>query len=256
TGSLDARALNEVDVLISLAGSSIGKGFWTISRKRDLRESRIRSIQTICETLSRKNLRIPMILQASAIGYYGDRGSEILTEKSAPENTGFLSDMAQDWEREAEAFMPFTEHLARLRTGLYLHPTGGLWPMLNLTARFGFLNYFGDGSAYYSWIHHEDYVRAIAFIIDHQLDGPINLTAPKPLPNKDLIKQAAMQYPHSKRVFGIPGFLIKMGMGEQAQLVLDSQRVLPQALLDKGFRFKYEQFEKAARKLIAAGESH
>ena len=247
---LDMAALTDKDVLIQLAGSNIADGRWTTKRKRDIIESRVKAIQNLYKHLKKNQLRIPHIIQASAIGIYGDRGSEFLNEYSHPGNEGFLTEVCKIWETEATSLKEFTDCFTIIRTGLYMSPKGGIWPKMIQTKRFGFLVSFGDGSQFYSWIHHLDYNRAISQILKQQLSGVINLTAPNPISNKDLIFEINQQLKRKVFQFAVPEFLLKLILGELSQSVLSSAFVLPQVLIKSGFEFQFEKLDKAIIDLL------
>lgn len=250
----DAEAFHHVDVLIQLAGDNIGSGWWTEKKKNKILQSRIRAIQTIHKQLKKYNLRIPHILQASAIGYYGSRTDEILTEYSKGSSRGFLSQVVNTWEAEAGVLKEHCECLTILRTGLYLNPAGGVWPELTQTKRFGFLVVPGEGKQYYSWIHYQDYNRAIAMIISGKIAGTVNLTAPNPLTAQDFMNCIAKVSGQKMFIVKVPAFLFRYLLGEKAQLLLDSARVIPEGLLKQNFTFKYPQLSEAILNLYGRRE--
>lgn len=247
---MDYLALKDKDVLIQLAGSNIGKGLWTNKKKQEILDSRLRAIQTLYLHLKKNELFIPHIIQASAIGYYGNAAAKILHENSPPGKEGFLAEVCKKWEAEAECLREFTDHLTIVRTGLYLDNKGGVWPKLIQSKAFRLLVYFGDGNQYYSWIHSSDYNRAISFILEKKLQGVFNLTAPNPVSNKNLLLEIDKQSNRKHFMMSIPASFIRILIGEQSQLVLDSNYVLPTRLLENGFEFIYPDLDKAVVELL------
>lgn len=247
---LDIASLKNADVLIQLAGTSLADGRWTKKRKQDIINSRINSIRTIYKHLKLNQLRIPHIIQASAIGFYGDRGSEVLNENSISNHLGFLSDVCSIWESEAHTLKEFTDCLTIIRTGLYLNPEGGIWSKILQTIPLGFLVSFGNGKQFYSWIHHHDYNRAISFVIKNKIGGVINLTAPNPVANKEFIDAINNHLKRKVLQFKVPEFALKIIFGELSEPLISSDYVMPQVLLNHGFTFKFEKLDDAIVDLL------
>ncbi len=247
---IDANSLIGKDVLIQLAGTNIAGKRWTNKRKKDIINSRIQAIQILYDTLKKSKLRIPHIIQASAIGFYGNRGLEKLNEESSWSEGGFLAEVCKLCESEAECLKEFTDHFTIIRTGLYLSPAGGIWPELIQTRKFGFLVYFGDGSQIYSWIHYLDFNRAISWIINQQLSGIINMTAPNPVNNKLFISEIQSQLNRAVIKIRVPGFVLNCLLGELSQLILYSDNVFPEVLKQNGFQFQFEYLEDAVKDLL------
>jgi len=246
---LDSKALQNQDVLINLAGSSIGEGRWTSDRKAQILDSRIASIKTLKQHLSTLNKKIPLLIQASAIGYYGNCGDQILNEESNCCVPDFLSQTCARWEQEASQLKDYVENMSIIRTGLYLNSSGGIWPKIIQTKALRFLNYFGSGEQFYSWIHELDYNRAIKFIIEQKLSGVFNFTSPHAIKNKNLVKTICKLSKQTCICFPVPTFMLKLILGEQATLLLNSNNVTPKHLLDAGFTFTQDTFEKAVTAL-------
>lgn len=247
---LDNTALVNKDVLIQLAGSNLADGRWTAKKKKDIIDSRVKAIQTLYAHLKKQQLRIPHIIQGSAIGFYGDRGPELLNENSDPGNEDFLTEVCKVWESEAACLKEFTDCFTIIRTGLYLSPKGGIWPKVIQTKPFGFLVIFGNGSQFYPWIHDLDYCRAISFVIKHRMSGTLNLTAPNPVSNRDFITEINHQLNQKVIQFAIPAFILKCLLGDLSQPLLSSANVIPNALINGGFKFQFEQLDKAIIELM------
>ena len=246
---LDSKALQNQDVIINLAGSSIGEGRWTSDRKMQILNSRIASIKTLKQHLSTLNKKIPLLIQASAIGYYGNCGDQILNEDSNCCVPDFLSQTCARCEQEASQLKDFVEKMSIIRTGLYLNTKGGIWPKIIQTKALRFLNYFGSGEQYYSWIHELDYNRAIEFIIEQKLSGVFNFTSPHAIKNRKLVKTICKLSKDACICFPVPAFILKLILGEQVNLLLNSAKVYPQNLLNSGFTFSNDTFEKAVTTL-------
>ncbi|MBK7358016.1 MAG: TIGR01777 family protein [Saprospiraceae bacterium] len=246
---LDSKALQNLDVLINLSGSSIGEGRWTSNRKTQILNSRIASIKTLKQHLSTLNIKIPLLIQASAIGYYGNCGDQTLNEDSDCCEPDFLSQTCARWEQEATQLKDYVENMSIIRTGLYLNTSGGVWPKLIQTKALRFLNYFGSGEQYYSWIHAQDYNRAIEFIIQNNASGIFNFTSPHAVKNRNLVKTICKLSKDTCICLPVPAFILKLILGEQANLLLNSAKVYPQNLLNSGFTFSNDTFEKAVTTL-------
>lgn len=247
---IDGNALIDQDVIVNLAGSSIGEGRWTSNRKAQILNSRIAAIQTLRQKLNCLNLKFPQWIQASAIGYYGNCDAQILNEEATVGKEDFLSRTCAIWEQEATQIKAHVEQLSIVRTGLYLSPHGGMWPKLIQTKKFGFLNYFGSGNQMYSWIHESDYNRAIEFLIENKSSGLFNFCTPNALSNKEMVKVICKFSTHPCFNFPVPAIILKLILGEKARLLLNSSRVYPQHLLDSGFKFKLPEIKDAILELI------
>jgi uncharacterized protein (TIGR01777 family) len=232
---LDERRLATVDVVVNLAGATIGKR-WTRTRRRDIRDSRIRATETITAAILRSRRPITLI-NASAVGYYGSRGDLELTEKSS-NGRGYLAEICRDWEGAARTVAPGGSRIVMLRTGVVLAPNGGALPRMLLPFRFGVGGRIGDGRHWLSWIDRQDMVRAIQFIIEHpEIRGPVNMVAPNPVTNREFTATVS-QVMKKPALFPVPAFVLKLIFGEMAkETILASQRALPAVLAASGFTF-------------------
>ncbi len=246
---IDSKALAANPIIINLAGENIGSGLWTKSRKRVIKNSRVESIQTILYQLQLSQLHPKLIINASAIGIYGDQGHKLLSEDSKIQNSDFLSEVVIDWENEAEKLKECTDRLVKIRIGIVLSLKGGALPKFILLKRI--FNWTGNGQQYYSWIHIEDLCRSILHIIKNEtIDDVINLTSPEPILAKELIKNIQKQSGRFSIAFGIPSFLIKILLGQLSSIVLYSQRILPKKLIQSGFKFNYTNITSAIQNLL------
>ena len=248
----DVAAMEGADAVVNLSGASIAKGRWTQQRKATLRGSRIGCTRVLVDTLLRLQRKPRVFLSASATGYYGDCGGELLTEASPP-GTDFLALLARDWEGEAVRAEYGGIRTVILRFGIILSAHGGALPKMLLPFKFGAGGRFGSGQQWMSWIGLEDSLGIIrAALTDERFSGPVNVVAPHPLQNIEFtrIVAAAVRRP---AIFPAPAFALRLLLGEMAgPLLLASQRVLPQHLLSLGYSFRCEDFASTLRALLPA----
>jgi hypothetical protein len=246
-GELDGAALAGVDAVVHLAGEGIGDHRWSDEHKRRVLDSRVKGTTLVAETMAALDPRPSVLVSASAIGYYGDRGDERLTEASPP-GEGFLADVVRQWEGATGAAEAAGIRVAHIRTGLVLARSGGaLAPMLPLF-RFGLGGRLGSGRQWWSWISLTDEVAAIRFLLDHDVAGPVNLTGPEPVTNAELTKVLGRVL-HRPAVVPVPRFGPALVLGREAaeEMVFASQRVLPTVLRREGFSFAHPTLEPALR---------
>jgi uncharacterized protein (TIGR01777 family) len=233
---LDQRRLGEIDVIVNLAGETIGKR-WTPARRRAIRESRVRGTDTIVASIL-KGRRPITLINASAVGYYGNRGDELLDESSS-NGRGYLAEVCRDWEAAAKGAAAAGGRVVMLRSGVVLSNKGGALPEMLRPFRLGVGGRVGDGRQWLSWIDLEDIVHAIQFVIQRmEISGPVNLVSPNPVTNRefteivsDVLKKPAM--------VPVPAFALKLLFGEMAsETILASQRAVPSVLLQAGFQFR------------------
>lgn len=242
------------DAIVNLAGESIGgvrfpPPRWTLERKQRILQSRLRAGAAIMEALHDAKRRPGVLIQASAVGYYGSRGDETLTEDS-PHGSGFVAQVCVDWEQSTAGAEALGVRRVVIRTGVVLDPRNNAFRSLILPFRFFVGGPIGNGRQYFPWIHIEDEVRAIRFLMENgQASGAYNLTAPQPLPNREVarILGRVMRRPS---FVPVPAFALKLALGEVSSVVLDSQRVMPQRLQEAGFAFRFPDFEAAVRHLL------
>lgn len=237
------------DAFINLAGASIFNR-WSESYKELLRSSRILTTRNLVEAIGKRpsDAEPAVLVSASAVGYYGPRGGEELSEDSPP-GSDFLASLCMDWEGET---LQAREHGARVvcaRFGIVLGPGGGALGQMLPLFRLGLGGPLGDGRQWFSWIHQQDLVEALIFCLEKQMSGPANCTAPAPVTNRELAATLGRVL-HRPAFLPAPGLAIRLLMGEMGSIVLTGQRVLPQALLRAGFTFKYPELEGALRDLL------
>ncbi len=233
------RGIERPDLIINLAGKSIGEGRWNERMKEELVVSRLNSTKSLVDYGN--SAGVPMMVSASAVGYYGNRGDEFLTEESKPGND-FLANLAVKWEEEASKFKG---NLVILRFGVVVGKEAPLLQNILKGVKLRSAKKLGTGRQWYSWIHVDDIPNIIKFSIDNKLEGPINASSPNPLRNEDFMKVISLAY-GKKQYFSLPTPILKMVLGELADyLVLSSQRAVPEKLKAKGYKFKFEKLEEA-----------
>jgi uncharacterized protein (TIGR01777 family) len=245
------EALEGADVVINLAGENVF-GRWTEDKKRRIRDSRVTGTRIVSETLAGLMRRPSVLLAASAIGYYGDRGDEELTEQSSP-GEDFLAQVTRDWEAATAPAAGAGIRVVNLRFGVVLSPAGGALAKMLPPFRLGLGGPVGSGNQFLSWIALDDAVAAIMHALANAaLAGPLNITAPQPVTNRDVATTLG-------RVLGrpailpVPAFALRMVFGEEgAEMLQGGQRVRPARLLASGFQFQYPDLEAALRHLLAA----
>lgn len=243
--SLDVPGLLEgYDAVINLAGESIGEGRWSDERKKRLIGSRVNTTQKLADLINNSNNRPSVFISGSATGYYGAQGDNILTEESSYHDE-FTHELCKEWEARAMQAGSDATRVCILRTGVVLASEGGMLPKMSLPFKLGLGSILGKGSQYISWIHIDDMVNGIIFLLENaNARGAFNMTSPKPVTNKVFSKNLARAL-HRPCLFKVPGFVISTVMGEASTLVLDGQRVIPQKLKNLGFRFLFEDIDKA-----------
>lgn len=251
TGAVEPSGLAGVDTVVHLAGESVAGGRWTEARKRRIRESRVPATRRLCETLARLPQPPRALLCASAIGYYGHRGDQVLREESAP-GAGFLADLCREWEAAAEPAARRGIRVVHLRIGLVLSPKGGALAAMLPVFRLGLGGPVGAGAQWMSWIGIDDMLGAILHaLMNEPLAGPVNAVAPAPVTNREFAKTLARVL-RRPAVLPFPAFAARLLLGQMAdELLLASARVEPARLRATGFAFRDATLEGALRRLLA-----
>lgn len=252
TGVLNAGELDGVDAVVHLAGESIADGRWTDERKRRIRESRVTGTRLLCESLARLPKPPRVIVCASAIGYYGDRGDETLTESSA-KGSGFLAQLCEEWERATEPAARRGIRVVLLRIGVVLSPAGGALAKMLPPFRLGLGGPLGHGRQVMSWIAIDDAIGAIHHaLVTDRLQGPVNLAAPHPVTNQEFTRVLGRVLARPA-VLPVPPFALRLLFGELAdEALLAGAKVLPARLLDTGYAFRFPELDPALRHLLGA----
>lgn len=246
-GYIDAAGLEGVDAVVHLAGESVSDGRWTPAKKARIRDSRIRGTQTLCEAIAHLSQPPQALVSASAIGYYGDRGEERLTEASPP-GTGLLPTVCRDWESACDPARAKGLRVVNLRIGVVLSAAGGALKKMLTPFKLGVGGVLGDGRQYMSCIALDDLVGAIVHCLaTPALAGPVNGVCPQPVTNREFTKLLG-EVLGRPTVFPVPAFAARLAFGEMADaLLLASTRVEPARLLESGFVFSYPEVAAALR---------
>jgi len=249
TGELGGAGVG-ADAVVNLAGASIADGRWSAQRKELLRTSRIDTTRALVNALAKMNARPSVLVSASAIGVYGNRGDEMLTEESKL-GTDFLAALAQEWEAEALKAEALGIRVVLARFGIILAREGGALPKMLVPFKFGAGGKLGSGQQWMSWVAIDDVVGILRFAIEkNSARGPINIVSPQPLQNAEFTQVLAKAM-HRPALFPAPAFALRLALGEMADaLLLSSQRVLPQALEKTGYRFSHSDLSAALKNLV------
>jgi len=238
------------DIIINLAGAGIADKRWSAARKRVIVDSRVNSAKTLEIALAKMNIKPKVFVSASAIGYYGDKGEDLLTEESISGNA-FLPEVCKAWEEANESAAKSANRHVMIRIGIVLSTKGGALAEILKTTKTGVYGYFGDGSAYYSWIHIDDLCQMmIQSIEDENYKGIYNGTAENPVTIKKLVGDVKRAKGGIGPLLPVPAFALKLAMGEMADMLLASMRVVPKKALNQGFRFKFSDPQSAIADLI------
>jgi uncharacterized protein len=245
-------AMEGAEAIIHLTGASIGEGRWTQERKSVLSTSRLASTRLLIDAIAKLRQKPRTLLAASAIGYYGSRGDELLTESSS-NGSGFLARLAREWEAESLRAQSLGIRTVLLRFGMILSSYGGALPKMLTPFKVGLGGHLGSGRQWMSWIVLEDVVGVIRVALaDEGLSGPMNVVAPNPVQNANFTRLLASVL-RRPAMLPAPAFMLRLALGEMAdELLLASQRVHPQRLIEAGLKFRYPDLESALRATVSA----
>jgi uncharacterized protein len=251
SAQMDVPAMEGMDAVLHLSGANISDGRWTLARKAVLRSSRLDSTRVLVDSLARLRQKPRVFVSASAVGYYGNRGDEILTESTAP-GSDFLSLLARDWEAEANRAAQSGIRTVILRFGVILSAQGGALPQMIRPFKLGAGGRLGSGRQWMSWIALEDAIDIIqASISNTDLNGAVNVVAPEPVRNSEFAEIVGHVL-HRPAILPAPAFALRLALGEMADaLLLASQRAIPERLLQMGHPFKFADIETALRALLS-----
>lgn len=249
-GDLEGEALAGLDAVVHLAGENIAAGRWTPARKRAILDSRVQGTRLLCERLAGLGRRPAVLVCASAVGYYGDRGEVELDEHSPP-GTGFLAEVCQAWEGAADPARLAGIRTAHLRFGMVLSGEGGALPRMALPYRLGLGGRLGTGRQYLGWISLADALRALGHLLENPgLAGPFNAVSPHPCTNAEFTRTLG-QVLHRPTLFPVPAWAARLALGEMAdELLLASTRALPRRLLASGFSYTHPELAPTLRLLL------
>ena len=241
------------DAIVNLAGEPIAARRWSDNQKKRLIDSRVnitRDLVILCEQLKQSGGQAPRVMvSGSAMGYYGDQGDREVTEETPPHDE-FAHRLCKRWEDTAREAADFGTRVALLRTGLVLDLGGGSLQKMLPPFKLGLGGRFGDGKQFMPWIHREDLVRIILFLLEHgELEGPFNGSAPKPVTNAEFTRTLASRL-HRPAVLPVPAIALETAFGEMARLLLTGVDMRPRRLLDAGFEFRYPTLEEALAEIL------
>lgn len=243
-GTVDMEALAGVDAVIHLAGAGVSDKRWTKKYKSEILNSRLLGTTTIAKAVA--IVKPQVFISASAIGWYGESGNRAVIESDRV-GDDFLAAVCREWESAAD--LAGDVRTVKLRTGLVLDPTGGALGQMLPIFRFGLGGKLSNGKQWWSWITLHDQIRAIAFLLENKISGPVNLTSPNPVTNSEFTAGLARAM-HRPALFPVPAFALKIVLGGFSAEVLGSKKVMPQALTEAGFTFDYPHISSALEKLV------
>ena len=243
-GTVDMDALAGVDAVIHLAGAGVGDKRWTKKYKSEILNSRLLGTTTIAKAVA--IVKPQVFISSSAIGWYGESGNRAVVESDRV-GDDFLAAVCREWESAAD--LAGDVRTVKLRTGIVLDPTGGALGKMLPLFRFGLGGKLSNGKQWWSWITLHDQIRAIAFLLENKVSGPVNLTSPNPVTNSEFTAGLARAL-HRPALFPVPGFALKIVLGGFSTEILGSKKVMPQALTEAGFTFDYPHISSALEKLV------
>jgi hypothetical protein len=245
TGYVDLDALRGVDAIIHLAGAGVGDKRWNKKYKAEILNSRLMGTTTIANAVT--ELQPDVFISASAIGWYGESGNRAVLESDKC-GDDFLAAVCREWEAAAD--LAKNTRTIKIRTGLVLDPTGGALGKMLPLFRFGLGGKMGNGKQWWSWITLHDLIRAISFMLEGELEGPVNLTAPNPVTNQEFTSALARAL-HRPALFPAPAIALKVAMGGFSSEILGSKKVIPQALTEAGFEWDFPHITSALTALVS-----
>ena len=252
-GEIDDDAFDGIDGVVNLAGAGIGDRRWSERRKREMRLSRVDATELLVEAMGAAAVPPSVLVAGSAVGFYGDRGDEVLTEQSGP-GTGFLATLTADWEAAAASASRAGIRVALARTGLVVCRNAPFLTRMLPLFKLGLGGPLGNGRQWWPWIALEDEVRALALLLESDLAGPVNLCAPNPATNKEFTRALASVL-RRPAALAVPRFGPRLLLGRELAdgLLFSSTRAHPTALADAGFEFRHRDLAPALEQLLASG---
>jgi uncharacterized protein (TIGR01777 family) len=249
-GEIDSKKLEGIDAVIHLAGENIASRRWTAKQKKKIRHSRVNGTRLLSETIAHLTDKPDVFVSASAIGFYGDRGQESLSEESQP-GQGFLAEVCKDWEGATQPAIDAGIRTVHLRIGVILSPEGGALVKMLTPFRMGLGGKLGSGSQQMSWIALDDVIGSILHVLENkQISGPVNLVSPNPVSNHAFTKTLGRVL-RRPTIFPVPSFMARLAFGEMAdELLLASTKVQPKRLQESGYIFRHPDLDDGLRHLL------
>ena len=247
--AITAEGVADLDAVVNLAGESIGAKRWDAEYKAAILESRVSTTRRVVDAIGAAGRRPQVLINASAVGFYGPRGDEEVTE-ATPSGDDFLSGVCREWEREAERVSSFGAREVRMRLGVVLGDGGGSLEKMLLPFKMFVGGPVGDGRQWFSWVHLADVVGAIVWALDHPtLHGAVNVTAPEPVRFRDFAEALGRRLRRPSWL-PVPAFALRLAMGQMAEVVVTGQRAVPAALIADGYSFKYSRIDDALTTVV------
>jgi uncharacterized protein (TIGR01777 family) len=244
TKQIDIACFKGVDTIIHLAGENVAKEKWTVQRKQQIVDSRVQSTSLLLESLKKATHEVTTFISASAVGFYGDRGEEILTEES-PVGAGFLPECCAKWESAVDAAAALGFRVVKLRTGVLIAKDEGALPAMAQPIKWFVGAPLGTGKQWIPWIHMEDMVGMYLYALEHELTGTFNAAAPNPVTNKTLTKALGQAIHRPIWPFAVPAPVMSLILGEMSVIALASTKTSAQKIIDAGYRFKFTNLQEA-----------
>jgi len=249
--TMDESALRDVTHIIHLAGAGIADKPWLPSRKQEIVESRVKPLQLLAKTLAKRNQRIDAIISSSAVGFYGGITSDKIFEEDASPATDFLGSTCKMWEDAVQLFKPLADREVRVRTSVVLMEDAGALPKLVTPTKFGVGAPVGNGKQWMPWIHIEDMARIyVKAVEDSKMNGAYNAAASQHANQKQMIEGIGKAINRPVFLPPVPGFLVKVALGDMAAVITEGSRVSNEKLLEAGFEFKYDKLQPALNDLL------
>lgn len=243
------EAFDGVDVVFHLAGEPVAEGRWSAAKKQRIRDSRVKGTRNLIDGMASAATRPRVFVSASAVGYYGSRGDEVLDEQASPASD-FLAQVCVDWEAEARRAAELDLRVAQLRIGLVLGSDGGAMTRMLPVFKWGLGGRLGNGRQWMAWVHVDDVVGLLLFAATgDEVSGPLNAVAPNPVTNREFTRTLAHAL-HRPALIPAPAFGLRLALGEFSQVLLASQRVVPSAATAAGFEFQYPQLADALETVV------
>lgn len=247
---IPSDTMSNIDAVVNLAGEPIAAGRWTKKRKQLIMSSRTNITRALVQSMQNANPKPKVLISASAIGFYGPCRDEFVTEDTPP-GTDFLADVCKAWEAEALKAEELGVRVVLVRIGGVLESDGGALPKMIMPFKFFLGGPIGSGKQWFSWIHRDDITGIIKYALENELiSGPINLTAPEPVTNKEFSSAIGRAISRPSWL-PVPGFIVKITFGELGDILLTGQRVLPEKALKAGYKFKYPDVDGALRTIFS-----